>query len=354
MQKTKAKLFKHYQEMYQMKGLDAVIIATPIHWHALQFIDACKQKLPVFLEKPVFYDIREGQMMVKAAQEAANITKVNFIRLQSNAYKEAKAYIDSGKAGKIYQVEANLHFPAGGNLVEKPVPATLDYELWCGPAPVTPYLCPPDSEKINWRAIDAYCHGHLYDWGIHHINTLRHVMNLDIPNSIMAMGGNTRYKATTPDYLSVQFDFNGLPVTWNHRIWGSAQFNDETTDGMFFYGEKETVFLRDWGWSVVPTDTKLEKRTVGKLSFEWQDLGNFVDAQMQEFANAIKTMKREAVLSPIEDAFKTTVAVNLADIAYKAKSSIEFDAANMRIKNSEQANHLLKREYRKPYQHPYV
>ena len=110
---TKPKLFSSYQEMYEMSGLEAVVIATPTHWHALQFIDACRKGLHVFLEKPISYDIREGQAMMKAHKEANNVVQVDFPRMMADINDQVKSYIDSGEAGEILQVQANIHNPEG-------------------------------------------------------------------------------------------------------------------------------------------------------------------------------------------------------------------------------------------------
>ena len=102
-----------YQELLDFKGLDAVIIATPPHWHALQFIAALQHGLDVYCEKPLAYDVREGQAMVEAAAKYGRIVQIGFQRRQSKAFAEVKKFIDSGKAGKIVQVDAQIHYTAG-------------------------------------------------------------------------------------------------------------------------------------------------------------------------------------------------------------------------------------------------
>jgi hypothetical protein len=147
---NKPELFASYKEMYEMPGLQAVVISTPTHWHALQFIDACKKGLHVFLEKPISYDIREGQAMLAAQQQTGNIVQVDFPRVMGNVNDEVKAYIESGEAGKILQVRANINHQ-DGNVVEKEIPETLDFETFCGPAPRTKFLCYPNGNTPAWR-----------------------------------------------------------------------------------------------------------------------------------------------------------------------------------------------------------
>jgi predicted dehydrogenase len=139
------RLFSAYQEMYEMPGLQAVAIATPTHWHALQFIAACKKGLHVFLEKPISYDIREGQAMVAAYRKAKNVVQVDFPRVMVDTNDQVKAFLQSGEAGRILQVQANIHNPEGP-VVEKPVPSTLNFDAFCGPAPRTKFLCNENSD----------------------------------------------------------------------------------------------------------------------------------------------------------------------------------------------------------------
>ena len=102
-------LFSDYRELYKLTGLQAVAIVTPTHWHALQFIDACKAGLHVFLEKPISYDIREGQAMLAAHRKAQNVVIVDFPRMMLDTNEQVKAFIQRGEAGKILQVQANIN-----------------------------------------------------------------------------------------------------------------------------------------------------------------------------------------------------------------------------------------------------
>ena len=105
LQGKRPKTFKHYEDLLDLKGLDAVIIATPPHWHALIFIAALEKGLDVYCEKPLAYDVREGRAMVDAARKSDRIVQIGFQRRQSKALHEAKQFIDSGKAGRIVQVD---------------------------------------------------------------------------------------------------------------------------------------------------------------------------------------------------------------------------------------------------------
>lgn len=177
----KPKLYSDYRKMYDQKGIEAVVIATPTHWHALQFIDACNKGIHVFLEKPISYDIREGQAMLAAHSKAGNVVLVDFPRMMVDTNQRVKEFIGSGEMGKVLQVKANINNPTG-TLVEKEIPDFVDFETYCGPAPKVKYMCSPNKDTINWRGIKELNRGILFDWGIHYVQNIRAVMGLELPD----------------------------------------------------------------------------------------------------------------------------------------------------------------------------
>ena len=354
----KPQLFSSYQEMYQMPGLQAVAIATPTHWHALHFIDACKSGLDVFLEKPISYDIREGQAMAEAHRKANNVVQVDFPRTFADINDQVKQYISSGEAGKILQVQANINNPEG-NLVEKEIPATIDFETFCGPAPKKPFLCNPNAEKPNWRAQHDFSRGVMADWGIHYLHNVRKIMDLGLPDSVAAMGGTVKnFTTDNPDHLDVRFDFDGLPVYWSHKAWGYTSPTPDNNIGIYFYGDKATVFAGDSGWEVYPA--KGEKISNGSVKFnpvvpvEGESYSKIMVALFSEFAEGIRKKSNGGITNKLEDAQITTSAVIYADMAYRVKSELIINQSSMDIENNKMALAMLKREYRSPYEHPFV
>ncbi|CAN5873463.1 Gfo/Idh/MocA family oxidoreductase [soil metagenome] len=352
------KLFSDYRQLYEMPGLQAVAIATPTHWHALQFIAACNKGLHVFLEKPISYDIREGQAMLQAHRKAKNVVQVDFPRVMADTNDKVKAFIQSGEAGKIVQVQANIHNPEGP-VVEKAVPATLDYETFCGPAPRVKFLSGENGTKSNWRAQHDFSRGILADWGIHYIHNVRKILDLGIPDSVSAVGGTVRnFSHDNPDHLDVRFDFAGLPVYWSHKAWGFTSPISETNIGVFYFGEKATVFAGDLGWEVYPKEGN--KKVNGDIRFNPGTPENFaLYAKMMtdmftEFAGGIRKKSNAGITNTLEEAQKTTSCVIYADLAYQAKGNLVIDNATFDIKNNKDAQALLKREYRAPYKHPYT
>jgi predicted dehydrogenase len=345
LQGARPKPFKLYEEMLAAPGLEAVIIATPPQWHALQFIAAVEKGLDVYCEKPLAYDVREGRAMVDAAQKSGRIVQIGFQRRQSPAFQAVRQYIADGKAGRIVHVEAQIHYTAGTlDATPQPPPASLDWDLWCGPGPKIPYS--PQVGHKNWRLEKTSGHGHLVDWGIHLIDGTRVILGETTPHAVTVAGGIyfLKNKITTPDVLTAHFEFARCPVTWRHHIWGAEEFAPEINNGIFFYGEKETIFVTDNKWIVIPRG-KGKERQVNEVK---ADAGTL---HMAEFLNAVRERKPPGCTPA--DAHLSTTTVKLAMIAYDTGAKISWDAKAEQIIGNTDAAKLLKRDYRAPWQHPW-
>src|SRR5690554_2120647 len=246
LQGTPPRAFKDYRDLLEVPGMQAVLIATPPHWHALQFVDACKKGLHIYCEKPLAYDVDEGKAMIKAARDAGNIVQIGFQRRQSNAFKKAKELIEDGTTGRIRQINAQIHYTPGkmDTTIQEP-PSSLDWDAWCGPAPKLPYR--PSIGHGPWRLEKEYGNGHLADWGIHHIDIIRVTMQFEAPRTIHAEGSLDVLKGeiTTPDTLIASLQFDGCPVIWQHRLWGAGEVDPRFNNGIFFLGEIGTLFASD-------------------------------------------------------------------------------------------------------------
>ncbi len=342
-QGSRPKTYKHYQELLDQPGLEAVIIATPPHWHALPFIAACQKKLAIYLEKPVAYDIREGQAMLAAARKSGVVVQVGFQRRQSEAIRQAARYLQDGNAGKIVQVDAQIHYPSEwADTKIQPPPASLDWDLWCGPAPKLPYR--PSIGHFNWRLEKEYGNGHLVDWGIHWIDSIRMTLGEKMPQYVISAGDNyhSKDKFTTPDALTVHFEFAKCHVVWRHRLWGSREYNPEVQIAMFYYGEKETVVVMDDKWIILPPKGQSK---VTEVSSDAALL------HMKAFLQAVR--KDNPPACTLEEGLFSTATVQLAMVSLRSESKVRWDAAKMEVINNPAAAALVKRPYRAPYQHPF-
>jgi predicted dehydrogenase len=271
-----------------------VIIGTPPHWHALTFIAALEKGLDVYCEKPLAYEIRESRAMVDAAKKHGRIVQIGFQRRHAKALQEAREFIRSGQAGRIVQVDAQIHYRAGTkDPTPQDPPATLDWDLWCGPGPKIPYS--PQVGHVNWRLEKTSGHGHLVDWGIHLIDAVRVILGESTPRQVTAAGGlyYLKDKITTPDTLTVHFEFERCPLVWRHRIWGAEEYAPEASNGIFFYGDKATVFATDNRWVVIPNGKSGDRK-------EFKAENDAGLAHMADFLAAVRSRKQPTCL--IDDA----------------------------------------------------
>lgn len=340
-------VFKYYHDLLDMKGLEAVFIGTVPHWHALQFIAACEKKLDIYCEKPLSYDVVEGLAMVNAWRKAGNIVQVGFQRRQSQAFMKAKELIDNGTIGNVHQIVAQIHYnPGKQDTTIQPPPPSLDWEEWCGPAPKLEYR--PSIGHISWRLENEYGNGHLVDWGIHHIDIIRKITGEGIPEECYSTGGIFVLKdqITSPDTLTAHLKFKKVPVIWQHRLWGKGDVEPAFNNGIFFHGEKGTLFAEDSKVIIFPIERNAQPEEVPLPTPMMQD------NHVINFLDAVQKKDRSLIMCDPEDAFRSTTAVHLATIAYNTGSIVRWDDQKKTIIDNPPAAALLKREYRGKYVHP--
>ena len=337
--------FKLYGELLDAGGMQAVVIATPPHWHALQFLAALERGLDIYCEKPLAYDIREAQAMLAAADKKPDrVVQIGFQRRQSPAIAQAREFVQGGGIGRPLQADVRIHYAAGLlDTTPQDPPAALDWDLWCGPAPKLPY-CPQIGHKA-WRLEKEYGHGHLVDWGIHLIDATRWILGAALPRSVQASGALVRYagKITTPDTMTAWFDFGGVPVTWQHRLWGAQEYDPDTANGILLYGEEGTVFATDNRWVHVPKGKNPERKVV-------EAKADLAKEHMADFLDAVRA-RRDAACPPAEG-FRSTAAVKLAMIACDTGTTVAWDESANAAAGA--AAVRMKRDYRAPWRHPWA
>jgi predicted dehydrogenase len=336
--------FKLYEELLATPGMEAVIIATPPQWHALQFIAALERGLDVYCEKPLAYDVREGQAMAAAAARSDRIVQIGFQRRQSPAFHAVKQFIADGKLGRVVQVDTQINYTAQPvSPTPEPPPASLDWDLWCGPGPLIPYS--PQVGHRHWRLEQTSGHGHLVDWGVHLIDATRFILDLGAPRVVTAAGGIYHFqdRITTPDSLIAHFEFERCPVTWRHRLWGAEEVTPETNYGITFLGENGTVFVNDTKWTFIPRGRNAEREVhEARADTSTEHARDFLDAVRQRRPASCRT----------DDAHVSTSAVQLAMIAYETQSQVRWDPAKAELTGPPEAVRLLQREYRAPWRRP--
>jgi predicted dehydrogenase len=347
LQGSRPKTFKYYQDLLDMKSLDAVFIGTIPHWHALQFIAACEKGLDIYCEKPLSYDVEEGLAMVAASKKAGNIVQIGFQRRQSLAFQKANELIESGRIGTVHQIQAQIHYnPILQDNTIQPPPASLDWEEWCGPAPRLDYR--PNIGHIAWRLEKEYGNGHLVDWGIHHIDIIRKIMGEEMPEEFISTGGLyiLKDKITTPDTLTAHMAFRKAPVIWQHRLWGTGDVTSDFNNGIFFYGDKGTLFAEDSKVAIFSAGKDAQREDIGIPTEKMQE------NHVENFLTAVRNKNMNMISCTPEDAFKSTATVQLAMISYYTGSIVKWDQHKKEIVGNPEASALLRREYRGKFIHP--
>ncbi|HMJ91354.1 MAG TPA: Gfo/Idh/MocA family oxidoreductase [Candidatus Acidoferrum sp.] len=362
----KPRTYSDYREMLKEKDLDVVLVGTPDHWHALPMIEAVKSGADVYCQKPISIDIAEGQSMLAAARKYNRVVQIGTQRRSTPHLIEARdRVIKAGLLGKISHVEICCYYhmrsrdasPASGM-----PPANLDYEFWLGPAPQRPY------HKImhprSWRAFMEFSNGIVGDMCVHMLDMTRWMLELGMPTSVSSAGGifmDKKSVANTTDTQTATFEFPELNVVWTHRSWGDAP-DAKYPWAAIFYGEKGTLKASVNAYEFFPRG-KLEPTLKGEPLFEYEkfpedktekDLERHVASavrwHMQDMLRAIEA--RSKPVADIEQGYISTAACILANLSAKLGRSLKWDHAAGKIVGDDEANKLLRRESRAPWQHP--
>jgi len=342
--------YKDYRDLLDKEKPEIVIVGTPDHWHPLVMIAAVKAGAHVHVEKPIGHTVYEGRAMVKAARDAGRVVQVGTHRRVSPHNMSAMAFLKAGKLGKIGMVRAFVHYGGGPG---KPVPDSdppkgLDWDFWCGPAPLRPF-----NRKMHprgFRGFLDYANGTLGDWGIHWMDQILWWTEEKWPRTISSMGGRHIKKDNTdaPDTQTVQFEFESFTAEWEHRQYGGNNAEKHNI-GCYFYGTEGTLHL-GWqdGWTFYPSargrppvhvDPQLHKPDDQNIPELWAN-----------FLTCIRTGARPAC--DIEIGHRSTNMSLLGMLSLKLGRSIRWDGRKQIIPGDPEAGKLLRRKYRAPWTYP--
>ncbi len=346
------KTYRDFRELLLKEKPEIVIVATPDHWHPLIAIAAMEIGANVYVEKPIGHTLMEGRAMVNAARKYDRIVQVGTHRRVSPHNIAGINFLKSGKAGKIGMVRAFVHYGGGAGTVvpNSEPPQGLDWDMYCGPAPLIPY-----NKMIHpkgFRQFLNFANGQLGDWGIHWMDQILWWTEEKYPKKVYStMARHIRQDNTdSPDTQLVNFEFESFQVSWEHRLY-AANEAEKANVGCYFYGTEGT-FHMGWqdGWtfypanknqSIIHQEPQLNKPDDQNIRELWQD-----------FLQSIKQHKRP--ICDIEIGHRSTNMSLLGMLSAKAGRSIIWDGEKEVILNDPSANALLRREYRKPWEYPSV
>ena len=362
------KQFQDYRKLLEVKDLDAVVISTPDHWHALQTIQAFQAGKDVYVEKPLSLTVAEGRKMVEAAQRSHRVTQVGLQRRSAPFCKEAADLVRSGGIGKISAVRCfhiQNEWPKGiGNPGNGEPPEGLDWESWLGPAPRVPYNKNRTFYRFRW--FFDYSGGQLTNFGVHYMDLIQWALGAEAPLAVTAMGGKVALEDNReiPDTLEVLWKYPGGTLVTFSQFNASAPAAGLRSGEIEFRGTKGTLYLQGNGYEVAPDSlspnefpalTPLDrslgrsyragaepvtepKKVEGRVSTAWH-ARNFLDC----------IGSRQKCNCDIETGHHSTAATLVGNIAYKTRSYLEWDGKTERFTNNPAANRYLSYEYRAPY-----
>jgi predicted dehydrogenase len=352
----KPALYKDFRKMLEQKDIDAVIVATPDHWHCLQMVYACEAGKDVYCEKPLANTIEECNIMVKAAQRYNKIVQVGQWQRSDAHWQNAVEYLRAGHIGRIRSVKSWSNVGWKGSipvLPDEPVPAGVDYDMWLGPAPKKPFNM--NRFHFTFRWYWDYAGGLMTDWGVHILDYALFGMNQYVPKSIMSTGGKYAFPddaMETPDTMMAVYDFGDFGLLWEHTVGIYGAGYGGRGHGIAFVGEYGTLVVDRQGWEVIP-----ESRGFGvKEGLETVPLqkssGRGLNLHVANFIDCIKT--REKPNCDIEIGAHIARFAHLGNIAYRLGRRLNWDGDKQQFINDKEANAFVKAQYRAPWKLPKV
>ena len=375
----KARTYSDFRRVLDDRDVDAVVIATPDHWHPLIAVMACQAGKDVYCEKPVSNVVREGRLMVQAARDHKRIVQVGLQQRSGSHFQRAAQIVRSGELGEVHYVQTWIHengSPEGlGTPPDSDPPAGLDYDFWLGPAPRIPFN--PAHFLGNWRSFFAFGGGRITDWGVHLMDIVHMAMGVDAPQAVTASGGKlfVHDRRDTPDTHEVTWEYPGFLAHYtclHHNSFGHNGDGGHKPFGSYgiqFHGTRGTLFVDRAGYEITP---QMKSRTEpGGISFRaaFDDLtgismyyelegvsgrGTSSVQHVPHVQNFLKCVKsRELPVADIEIGHRATTTCHLGNIALRLQQKLHWDAAQERFTGGDPAavaaNRMLVRPYRAPW-----
>lgn len=341
-------VYGDYRHMLDRKDIDAVIIGTPDHWHAINLIHACQAGKDIYCEKPISHNITEALAMIEAQAKYKRVVQVGTWQRSTKEFTDALAYVHAGKLGKIVLCRAWISDGTRiGKKATAPVPDNLDYDMWIGPAKMVPYQ--ENRVHWNWRWVLNTGGGLTTDWGVHMMDIallgMSKGLDLVMPTHVSAVGGLLAIKdddRDAPDTIEAVYRFSDPDFVMHWSVGRDHPL--KPGHGTEFVSEDGKT-LRVWrgGWTVIDADGKeLPKEESPAVGDHWR---NWLDC--------VKT--REKPRADLHSVAQTTIVCHLSNCALFSQDTVQWDKARMDIVGKAGKNTMAyQREHRKPYVLPAV
>lgn len=344
------------RKLLESKDFDAVIIATPEHWHAPGALMAMKAGKHVYLEKPTAHNPAENEILMQAIPKYKSITQTGMQRRSWPNVIKGIQEVQNGTIGEVYFGKAwytNNRPTIGTGKVES-VPEWLDWDLWQGPAPrVSTYK--DNYLHYNWHWFYDWGTGESGNNGVHFLDILRWGMGLSFPTEVSSSGGRYWYKDDWqfPDTQVVNFDFGGgKMISWEGRSCNGRNIEDSSV-GAAFYGEKGTLVIAGGNeYKIYDLQNKLIKHEKSEIAFKEGDtLNPSQQLDSFHFSNFLDGIRKSTPLAADINvgAISTTLAL-LGNIAQRTNSVLNTSPTNGHIIKNKEASKLWSRKYAKGWE----
>lgn len=350
---SKIKVYDDYRKLLAQKDIDAVIIGTPDHWHALIMIHACEAGKDVYVEKPVGNSIGECNRMVAAQQQYNKIVQAGQWQRSQQHFKDAVDYVHSGQLGNIRTAKVWCYqgWMKPGPVVPDSAPPTgVDYKQWLGPASIRPF----NSSRFhfNFRWFWDYAGGLMTDWGVHLLDYALIGMKADLPTSIAGLGGRFAYPdlyEETPDTLTTLYEFDKFNLVWDSAM-GIDNGSYNRDHGIAFIGNNGTLILNRGGWEVIE-----ERQSKTKVIMPLQkSADNGLDKHWVNFIGAVKSRKAADLNCSIQAGAHVATVAQMGNISFRSGKKLLWDKAKGSFTDEAINQQYLMKEYHNGYKLPKV
>jgi predicted dehydrogenase len=337
---TQAKTYGDFRHVLDRKDIDAVTIATPDHWHAQIAMLAFQAGKDVYGEKPLSYDVREGQMMLKQLNKHDRIFQLGTQIHATDNYHRVVEIIRSGAIGKVHTIRLwkNGFSPGLGFPKAQTPPSTLNWDMWLGPAPETPYF--PERCHKSYRYFLDYSGGVFADFWCHIADVAWWAVHPTGLKSIVSRGEKTDGIADAPKWLDADFEFENVKLFWTTQppdVPGAA----DRGIGAYFEGDKGTLIC-DYNSRAITVNGE----TVQDIPSVQKSLERSPGHQ-QNFIDSVKSRKQPE--SNLAYGRELTLPMHLAVISWRLGRKLEWNAEKEKFTGDAEANELLSRRYRKAW-----
>jgi len=366
-------VYGDFRRVLDRQDVDAVLIATPDHWHAIPTVLACQAGKDVYVEKPLGHNVAEGRAMVEAARRHERIVQTGTQQRSAAHFHRIREIIQSGQLGAVKFVRiwnySNLTPRGIACAPDGPPPAGLDWDFYLGPAPQVPFN--PKRFLHTFRYFWDYAGGVPTDWGTHRFDVLHLIMGESVPRTASASGGRfvLRDGGEVPDVLQATFEYTNFVLSYEctllnafgaggrtpGRAYYLANGPDDRPHGMAFYGTQGTLLADRLGFEIMPELNRGRKATAAdrgsrehfRIDREEASSPDSTRLHVENFLECVRSRKRP--VADVELGQQATNVAHLANIAYQTGRKLRWDGQRERFIDDAEADRLLARQARKPW-----